>query len=107
MGFSHLNTLIMLKHIVMFKFTDRVGAKEISGQLKIMLEDLLKIIPELKGMEVGQNINTRPSAFDIVLTADFDNEDGLNAYRVHPEHKKVLDYLEGKIEKSAVVDYFV
>ena len=97
----------MLRHIVMFKFSDRSSATEVSGRLKQMLEDLLNHIPELKGMEAGLNINTRPSAFDIVLTADFDDEEGLNAYRVHPMHKKVLDYLEGKIEKSAVVDYFV
>ncbi len=97
----------MLRHIVMFKFTDRSSAKEVSVRLKEMLEDLPEYIPELKGMEVGLNINTRPSAFDIVLTANLEDEDGLNAYRVHPEHKKVLDYLEGKIEKSAVVDYFV
>ncbi len=97
----------MLRHIVMFKFTDRSSAKEVSMRLKEMLEVLPEYIPELKGMEVGLNINTRPSAFDIVLTADLEDEDGLNAYRVHPEHKKVLDYLEGKIEKSAVVDYFV
>jgi hypothetical protein len=91
----------------MFKFTDRSSAKEVSMRLKEMLEVLPEYIPELKGMEVGLNINTRPSAFDIVLTVDLEDEDGLNAYRVHPEHKKVLDYLEGKIEKSAVVDYFV
>ena len=97
----------MLRHIVMFKFTDRQSAEEVSARLKIILEALPKHISELKGMEVGLNINTSPSAFDIVLTADLEDEDGLNAYRVHPEHKKVLDYLEGKIEKSAVVDYFI
>ena len=97
----------MLRHIVMFRFADRSSAMEISGRLKDMLEELLHHIPELKGMEAGLNINTKPAAFDIVLTADFDDEAGLNAYRVHPMHKKILDYLEGKIEKSAVVDYIV
>ena len=96
----------MLRHIVMFKFPEGTD-KNIARQLKHMLESLLQSVPELKGMKVGLNINTRPSAFDIVLTADFDDEEGLNAYRVHPEHKKVLAFLEGKTEKSAVVDYWV
>ncbi|HHL57974.1 MAG TPA: Dabb family protein [Bacteroidetes bacterium] len=97
----------MLRHIVLFKFSDSSDKDEVAAHLKNLLDNLLDKIPELKGMEVGLNISTRPSAFDIVLTADFDDENGLNAYRVHPEHKKVLDYLEGKTEKSAVVDYFI
>jgi len=61
----------------------------------------------LKRMEVGLNINTLPSAFDAVLTADFDDEAGLNAYRTHPEHVKVLGFLKETMEKSAVVDYWI
>jgi len=97
----------MLRHIVMFRFSDSSDKNEVAAHLKNLLDNLLNKIHELRSMEVGLNINTRPSAFDIVLTADFDDENGLNAYRVHPEHKMVLDYLEGKIEKSAVVDYYV
>ncbi len=97
----------MLRHIVMVKFKDRDAVPRISEKVKQMLVNLEETVESLKRMEVGININTRPAAFDVVLTADFDNEEGLNKYRVHPGHVKVLDYLKEVVEKTAVVDYWV
>jgi len=97
----------MLRHIVMIKFADGASKDKASVELKKMLNDLLADIPELKRMEVGLNVNTKASAFDLVLTSDFDDENGLNAYREHPEHQKVLDYLQSVMEKAAVVDYYM
>ncbi len=97
----------MLRHIVMMKFSDREKAGELSKQVKKMLEDLVPVVDELKRMEVGLNISTRASAFDLVLTADFDDEQGLDAYRVHPDHVKILDFMKDAVEKTAVVDYFL
>ena len=90
----------------MVKFSDREKAEELSKTMKKMLEDLVSAIDELKSMEVGLNFSTRPSAFDLVLIADFDDEKGLNVYREHPEHVKVLDFMKGIVEKTAVVDYY-
>ncbi len=97
----------MLRHIVMMKFSDREKATEFSKKVKEMLENLVPAIDELKRMEVGLNINTKPSAFDLVLTADFDDEEGLNAYRIHPGHVKILDFMKETVEKTAVVDYIL
>ena len=91
----------------MIKFKDAFQNESTSNELKKMLEDLQIKIEELKSIEVGQNVSTKPSAFDIVLTADFDDVDGLNVYRDHPEHVKVLDYLKLVMEKAQVVDYFI
>ena len=96
----------MLKHIVMVKFNDRQKADELSREFKSKLIDLINKIPELKSMEVGINFNTKASAFDLVLIAGFDNEEGLNKYRVHPDHVKVLDFMKEIVEKTAVVDFF-
>ena len=97
----------MLRHIVMMKFSDRENAGKQAEQVKKMLEDLVPTIHELKRMEVGLNINTKPSAFDLVLTADFDDENGLNIYRAHPDHVKILDFMKNTVEKTAVADYFL
>ena len=97
----------MLRHIVMIKFSDRSTLNEVCVKVKGMIEKLLDDIPELKKMEVGLNVNSKPSAFDLVLTSDFDDENGLNAYTEHPEHQKVLDYLQSVMEKAAVVDYYI
>ena len=99
----------MLKHIVMLKlkeFDPETKQKHLE-KLKTDIEGLTGMVPELKFMEVGLNINTKASAFDLVLTSNFDTEEGLDVYRVHPEHKKVLDFLYAVTEKTAVVDYLI
>ena len=95
----------MIRHIVMMTFAEREKLDFLSSELKTMLMALENSIESLKNMEVGFNFSTRPTAHDIVLIADFDNKNGLDEYRVHPEHVKVLNWLKGKVEKSAVVDY--
>ena len=74
-------------------------------QIKLKLDALLSTVPSLKEMEVGLNFSDRDTAFDLVLVSLFDDEAGLEAYRVHSEHVKVLDYLKGKLETTAVTDY--
>jgi len=41
------------------------------------------------------------------LPADFDNKECLEAYRIHPEHVAILDYLKPLVANSTVVDYFI
>ncbi len=90
----------------MMKFNGKEPLETISVTVKEKLEALTAKIPELKNMEVGLNVKTKPSAHDLVLIADFDNEEGLNAYRVHPEHVKILEIMKETVEKTAVVDYY-
>jgi len=95
----------MLRHIVMLRFSDRESVEKVSKEVRRMLLDLPEQIGDLLAMEVGLNINSKPSAMDLVLTADFKDEAGLDAYRVHPAHIQVLEYLEKVLEKATVVDY--
>ncbi len=97
----------MLRHIVMMKFNGKEPVEKVSQEIKKMLIDLVPEIESLKSMEVGININTKPSAHDLVLIADFDDEEGLNLYRSHPEHVKILNRMKEVVEKTAVVDYFI
>lgn len=98
----------MIKHIVMMRLK-KVGASEKQEQLhkiKAKLEALLSLVPSLKAMEVGLNFSDRDTAFDLVLVSLFEDKEGLREYAIHPEHIKVLDYLKGKLETTAVTDYF-
>ena len=99
----------MIKHIVMMRLKE-VGATEKQEQLqhiKSKLEALIGKVPSLKAMEVGLNFSDRATAFDLVLVSLFDDDAGLEAYRIHPAHVEVLDYLKGKLETTAVTDYHV
>lgn len=97
----------MIRHIVMMKFADRENWKTFANETALKLNNLVHLVEPLKKMETGINLSTRPAAYDLVLTADFDNEAGLEAYRIHPEHVKVLNYLQPLLEKSTVVDYLI
>ena len=99
----------MLKHIVFIKLKGNYSEKEkseILKKLKQMLDSLPSSIEAIEEMETGLNFSTRPSAFDLALTVSMKDEDALNTYRVHPEHKKVLDYMGSLELETAVVDYF-
>jgi len=102
-----LKQIQMLRHIVMVSFKNRQRVDKLSVEFKTLLMDLVDKIPELNNMEVGLNVNTKPSAFDLALIADFEDINGLNIYRIHPEHVKVLNYMKGVVEKTAVVDYYL
>lgn len=97
----------MLRHIVMFRFKERENVSEIAAGIREHLLTLPKKINELKYMEVGLNVNFKPTAFDLVLVSDFENEEGLDKYRVHPDHIQVVNILKKVVDKTAVVDYFV
>lgn len=97
----------MLKHIVMLKFNAGQDIEQLSGEFTQMLNALKNSVPSLKSMEVGKNISVKPSAYHLVLTAFFDDEAGLDAYRSHPDHVKILHRIKKTVEKMAAVDYFV
>lgn len=97
----------MIKHIVMMKLGEAPNQDERKEKLAALLEGLEGKIEEIKLWEVGRNISTKPSAFDIVLTSGFDSLEDLDTYRVHPDHVKVLDYIKQVVTGIHVVDYSV
>lgn len=98
----------MVKHIVMLKLKEydhKAQKLENALKLKKALEHLKIYIDDVKYIEVGLNFNEKPTAYDLVLSTTFDSEEDLERYKVHPEHKKVLIFLDQVIDKIAVVDY--
>ncbi len=92
--------------MIRLKETNPPGQKLVNTKkLKAAIEGLMGKVPELKSMEVGLNLSTKPAAYDLVLTSVFNSLEDLDAYRIHPEHKKVLDLLYEVYESTAVVDY--
>jgi hypothetical protein len=98
----------MVKHIVMLQLKDysnQTQKLENALQLKKALEHMKVFIDEIKYIEVGLNFSVLPFAYDLVLTTTFNSEQDLEKYMSHPEHKKVLVFLNQVTEKKAVVDY--
>ncbi|HYX07697.1 MAG TPA: Dabb family protein, partial [Bacteroidales bacterium] len=62
-------------------------------------------VPQIREYEVGKNMSASASSFDLVLVSGFESEEDLEAYRRHPEHVKVLDFIGKVKDMLAVVDY--
>lgn len=94
----------MVKHIVMFAFKDENKKANIE-QAKVMLSGLLETVPTLKGMEIGVNFANEDRAMDLSIYTTFDDQAGLEAYAIHPEHLKVVAFIKTVVNGSKVVDY--
>ena len=100
----------MIKHIVMFRLKEAAlgrSKNENLQELKILLESLQEKIPVVKCMEVGINVGKSASASDIALYSEFDDIQALENYRIHPEHVKVVDYIDKVCSERRVADYEV
>jgi len=100
----------MIKHIVMWKIKEFAEGKSKLENIKLVkekLESLTSVIPEIKFLEVGINLNESEMAYDAILYSEFDNLEDLNTYQNHPKHKEVSEYV-GKIRTDrAVGDYII
>ena len=94
----------MVVHIVMFKFKEENRQANLI-QAKQMLEALMGAVPTLRRIDVGLNFAKEDRAMDLSIITTFEDKAGLEAYAVHPEHLKVVDFIKQVVEYSKVVDY--
>ncbi|MWC28876.1 Dabb family protein [Paenibacillus sp. MMS18-CY102] len=93
----------MITHIVMFKLKDR--SPEAVERTAQVLRDMEGKIEQLKFLEVGLDVLHSERSYDIALVTKFESMEDLEAYQVHPVHKKVIEHMAQVREASASVDY--
>ncbi|HAM25662.1 MAG TPA: stress responsive alpha-beta barrel domain-containing protein [Microbacteriaceae bacterium] len=96
----------MLKHVVCWKIadTDSAEGREKIERIVSGLQSLVGTVPSIRALSVGPTVVTGPNHWDLGLIVDFDDEDGLEAYQVHPEHQKVGGYIRSVVQEQATVD---
>jgi len=98
----------MIKHVVMWKlkdFAEDADRERNAKRIKIELESLRQLIPQIFHLEVGINILKSDAAYDVVLLSVFKNEDDLDFYQNHPDHRAVAEFVNKVKESRIVVDY--
>ena len=93
----------MVIHIVMFKLADK--NPENLDQAIAALNSLRGNIETLKFIEIGTDFLSSERSYDIVLTAFFDDREGLKAYAGHKNHLPVVEKMRSLCSSSIVVDY--
>ncbi len=98
----------MIKHIVFFRLKEQQDQdlkKQQLLKLKNFLESLKEKIGWIVHLEAGINFSTREVAFDLALISDFKSVADLEKYIAHPEHQKLVEFLNEIKKEVAVVDY--
>ena len=93
----------MVKHIVMFKLTEKT-----SQNMQLATDSLRSLenkIETLKFIEIGTDFLESDRSYDIVLTAHFENQEGLKTYSSHENHLPVVKIMRSLCSSSVVVDY--
>ncbi|MFQ5736833.1 MAG: Dabb family protein [Thermodesulfobacteriota bacterium] len=93
----------MITHVVLFKLKD--NTKKNIERTRRMLLALKDRIPVLRSFEVGVDIIRSERSYDLALIARFDTPEDLDAYRVHPDHVNVVDFIAQVKESATVVDF--
>lgn len=99
----------MVRHIVLWKFHDNANGKSKAENLHIalgMIKMLKQSIPQIKTLETGINDPAAPLAnWDLALVSTFNSFDDLNAYQVHPEHLKLVEFMKKVRDLRSAVDF--
>ena len=93
----------MVTHVVLFQLRDPSEATTAATAAVLMEMD--GKIPALESIEVGVDVVHSERSYDLALITRFRDWQGLEDYRVHPVHGKVLTHLQRVVSKSVVVDY--
>ena len=92
----------MIKHIVMWKFKE--NEEENMNKFLEGLNSIKNIIPEIKYMETGVNVNPK-NEFDAILISEFETMEDLEKYKNNPEHVKVSKLCKSiRLDRQAI-DY--
>ena len=98
----------MIKHIVMWTLKDQAEGRAKAENLvamKALLEALPSLVPGVLELEVAVNPYGAVPPLDIVLYTVFAGKEDLQAYAVHPEHLKVVDFVKAVAAERRVIDY--
>jgi hypothetical protein len=94
----------MLTHIVVWKYRSEVSQEVRDEHLK-MLRSLRDVVPGIESFSAGVDTLHSPKSYDTGLVAIFRDRSVLDAYTVHSDHVKVVEFSNQITERMAKVDF--
>jgi len=94
----------MLTHIVMWKYRSDTP-QAVRDDHVAQLRSLSSVVPGIQSFSVGVDVLHSPRSYDTGLSAIFRDRGVLDAYSVHPDHVKVVEFGRGICEAMAKVDF--
>ena len=94
----------MLTHIVIWKYRDDVE-RDLREEHVNLLRGLAATIPAIESLVVGSDVLKLPRSYHTGLVAVFKDRAALDAYTIHPEHQKVVEFGRVLTQHIASVDF--
>ena len=98
----------MIRHVVVWVFPgehDDVAKRDNLLRAVELLDALPDAVPVIRRFEVGVDQLGGDKQADLVLEADFDDWDALEAYQQHPAHLEVVAFFRSVGTTRLAVDY--
>ena len=98
----------MIRHIIMFKFTDIKKEEDrfkMVNQMKTSFLPLKNSIDVVKSYEIAINQKKTEFSYDLALISEFNCWSDLEKYIHHPEHQKAIEACKNIKKEKAVIDY--
>lgn len=100
----------MIKHIVMWKlkdFADDADRPTNAARMKRMLDACKDIVPGMGTFEVMLAQPGLEATYDVVLYAEFESKQALDAYSNHPNHHALKPFFSAVRDARQCMDYEV
>jgi hypothetical protein len=94
----------MLTHLVVWKYREDVSPAD-REKHQTMLRSLRNVVAGIDELTVGFDVLRASNSYDTGLFARFRDRSVLDAYTVHPEHVKAVEFGRSITEKMAKVDF--
>lgn len=94
----------MLTHIVVWKYRAETP-QDTRDEHLARLRSLSSVVPGIESLSVGVDTLHSPKSYDIGLVGIFRDRAVLDAYTVHPDHVKVVQFGGSITETMAKVDF--
>jgi len=94
----------MLTHIVVWKYRADTP-QSVRDEHLAQLRTLGSIVPGIESLSVGVDTLHSPKSYDTGLVAIFRDRGVLDAYSIHPDHVKVVEFGRGITDTMAKVDF--
>jgi hypothetical protein len=97
----------MIRHVVAFKLVSSGTPRGVDDaeEIRRQLLPLVDSVPHVDHLEVGSDLGSVTSHWDLVLVSEHSSEEELDRYQKHPEHLAAVSAIDSLIESRAVVDY--
>jgi hypothetical protein len=95
----------MIRHLVMFRWTDDVDGAHVD-RVAAALNELVGAIPEIDGYVHGRDLALADGNYDYAIVGDFESVEAYETYRDHPLHRSfIADLIVGSISDRAAAQY--